>query len=701
MTSQAILEPLSEATELALRPLRLREKEHLVIGVEDEGHLFIYAKSLRPMEPKDESVIQEARRIHTDDGRVFVESYGYHSREVESFFQRIPESKPLGHRGDYSRIGQWKIPKTDYSAIMIEASWPKERVLFTSEEARVELTYLVRRFHQQSHRAGLQAAFKIKGELPEMPLDFVDSEDLPLSSSQKTAVAFSIGQEGTGLFMDKGTGKTAVTIARICTEAKRTMLGKIGGGNPRMMRVLCVVQNKARLNWIKELERFATVPGKCVILRGGQIQRMQLLTYAIKTEEDCAFSVVVAGYDTVSKDVDIIERVEWDLTICDESHNFKSPTSLRWKSLKRIRDRSLRRMVLTGSPIGNNIFDLWTQLEFLFEGASGFSGFKAFRHFHGQFQRSVQDSGGNAVEKLVGLRNIPLLQERLSRLTFALTKKEAGLHLPDKVYDLLEVSMTPQQTEFYRKIATQLAIQIESFLAESKLNKAMTTNHILTQLLRLAQITSGFVRWDAEIDPETGEPIPGTGLVEPISGGNPKIDALIEELTDPENDPNEKTIVWCIWREDLRAVSEALTVKGIKHAMIHGGVRQDQREQAEQDFNADPTIKVLVCNPQTAGDSLNLVGYDWWNTEPQTSTYTGHEIYFSCNWSYLMRTQSEDRAHRRGTRTTVRITDLVVPGTIDEEIRERVKSKEQMALEIQDIRDILARILDFKEGNGE
>lgn len=701
LNDHAILEPLSEATEDAFRNLPLKAKEHLVVGIDDEHSFVIYAKTLEEATEEDVQRMDSSKIITADDGRIFKEAYGWMAPEVDRFFKNIPDSKPMGYRGDWKRMGWWSVPQTDYTVVMIHAAWPKDRILFLSDEARISYSYLLRRFMAQSTRAVMQAEFKVKGTTPEYPKDYSENNELPLAPAQKAAMLFGLGQEGTALFMDKGTGKTATAIARVCAEAKRTMLGTLGGGRPHMMRVLCVVQNKARLNWQKEYERFANVPGKVVILRGGKLQRLKLLQAAITTESDCAWSSTIASYDTVSKDIDILERVEWDLIICDESHNFKNWNSQRWKALKRLREKSLRRQILTGSPIGNHIFDLYTQLEFLYEGASGFKNFKSFRSWHGKFVNGVADATGHSVEKLVGLKNVPLLQERLSRLSFSLTKAEAGLHLPDKVYDMVEVSMTPTQTDYYRKIATQLALEIEKFMETSTLSKSMTTNHILTRLLRLAQITSGFVKWNAEIDPETGETVPGTGTIEQIPGGNPKIDALLEELQDPDNDPNEKTIVWCIWREDLRAVCDALTEKGIKFATIHGGIPEKGREQAEYDFNNDPSVKVLVCNPQTAGDSLNLVGYDWQEKESKLPTYTGHEIYFSCNWSYLMRTQSEDRAHRRGTRKTVRITDIVVPGTIDEDIRERVKGKEQMALEIQDIREILKRVLEFEGGIDE
>jgi hypothetical protein len=159
-------------------------------------------------------------------------------------------------------------------------------------------------------------------------------------------------------------------------------------------------------------------------------------------------------------------------------------------------------------------------------------------------------------------------------------------------------------------------------------------------------------------------------------------------------------------------------------------------------FNCDPNCTVFIGNPAAGGTGLNLLGYDtklykpepvmegvnqiaaivmdndWmsynemdcrWEEDPNgincfdsyekhyvktalPPTYCDHVIYYAQNWSYPHRAQSEDRAHRRGTTTHVRYTDLVVPGSIDEEIRVRVVEKKVSATKIQDVRSVLQRI---------
>jgi len=341
-------------------------------------------------------------------------------------------------------------------------------------------------------------------------------------------------------------------------------------------------------------------------------------------------------------------------------------------------------MVLTGTPIGNSLMDLWTQLEFLGHGFSGFSRFSAYRSFHGVWQ----DAGMNGIARLAGVKNIPLVQERLSRITFSVTKEEAGLNLPSKVYDTHEVEMTKEQAVAYKAMAEYLATEIEDRMSGNV--DPVTAQNILTQLLRLAQITSGHIVTDANIDPDTGLELRAK-QVRRLGPVNPKVDAVEQLLTAEDRDPKGKTLIWCCFTEDIRTIGERLTKLGIGHGLYYGATPQGERDELVERFNGDDDLKVLVLNPQTAGEGLNLLGYN-----ENSDMYTDHEIFFSQNWSAILRGQAEDRAHRRGTRMPVRITDLTVPGTIDEDIRARVKGKLLNAAEAVNIKDILISVLNLK-----
>ncbi len=125
------------------------------------------------------------------------------------------------------------------------------------------------------------------------------------------------------------------------------------------------------------------------------------------------------------------------------------------------------------------------QFEFLGKGFSGFTKYDSFKNYFLKLRKVT-----NNMSIFLGMKNVPLLQERLARMAFLITKKEALPDLPEKVYDVVEVEMTEEQREIYNATARSLAITIEN---EQGLDKEMSVNSVLTRLLRLAQITSGFV----------------------------------------------------------------------------------------------------------------------------------------------------------------------------------------------------------------
>lgn len=651
-----VIEPLCQATNESLAPLQLYESDRLIIKMTSDSQKFML------------------RVASFHDGK----EVNYHpSSEARKFFNRVPE-KVQTSRGDPHNF---MCGATDFTALVIKYSWPDDKVIYEDEYSRTLVEYLTQRFLGQTHRAEAIAQFKQNGTVPPPPKDWLDHKNpaLNMSDYQRLAIQVSMHQEGFALFMDRGTGKTATVVQRICMEAAR----KKARQEPGIYRALVICPRQVRYNWEIELDRFATAPGQVQVVRGGQVGRMKKLIHGLTPKPKSIFTAIVVSYDSVAASIENFQKVPWDLVILDESHYIKSAKTERWRAIRLLRERSKSRMVLTGTPIGNSPMDLWSQLEFLGEGLSGFSSFNAFKSFHG-----VYEDIGQGIEKLIGLKNVPLLQERLSRISFSISKEEAGLRLPDKVYDTVEVTMTTLQRDIYERVASELAVKIEN--AMSGMVNEMVVSHVLTMLLRLAQITSGHVVWDPIIDEEGGIKVPKR--VERIPGDNPKVDALVEMLTAEDYDPLGKMIVWCCFVEDIQVIHERLDSLGIKHGLYYGAVSQNDRDEMAKAFNKDPEMKVIIINPQCGGEGLDLIGYD--KVDPENSkTYVNREVFFSQNWSSILRAQAEDRAHRRGARVPVQITDLVVPGSIDDEIRRRVKDKQIMADSVTDLREIMKALV--------
>ncbi len=641
---------LTDATAGLLKPVDLEPQDRLHLDIENDRKTF--------------------RATIKSVGKTWQDAYPSLAA-TRVWISRVPERKRVEQFAN-----TWLFKATDYTAEIINAVWPRDKIVFESEEARIILDYLLLTTTAQDHCAEVTAAYKERGEVPKHDLTL--HPDLPLAKYQQVALVNSLASEGYGLFMEQGTGKTPVVVARVCNEAPR-----IFRQEQRLYRALIVCPNSVRLNWLREFERFCTVGGKVNIIKGGEIERMSQLIEAMLPEDECMFTACIISYDGMVRTWDAIGNIDWDLAVLDEAHYIKWPETKRAKMAMRLRDKARARMVLTGTPVCNTPLDLYSLFEFMGEGWSGFQSWKNFRDFYGVFNAAE----GDAHRKLVGIQNLPFMKERLARTSFIIRKEEALPDLPEKVYDTYEVEMNASQAEAYQHLAESMLHEIEEQLENSE-NKTITINNILTQLLRLAQVTAGYIVWDEVIDPNSMETLRAKNIE--FFSPDPKLEALVEILK--EKEPNQKTIVWSCFVPCIKTISERLTREGIDHVTFYGGTSDDERVEAERRFNYDPSCKVVVGNPAAGGVGLNLLGYPPHGGE-NYETNCDHVIYYAQNWSMVQRAQSEDRAHRRGTRTNVRITDLVVPDTIDEEIRVRVLKKKLVALEVADIREILQAAL--------
>ena len=637
-----IIEPLCDETRRMFHAIKLNEQDRMKIKMHNEGKQFHV----------------ELYSVDAD-----MKSWSASYNASVQFPMAMPGRQRLSDK-------VWLFEATDLSCLLIAFHWKPYQLVFEDAASRNLYNYIILNFVKQTG--------KVKDREDIDHFSYQDSPVFPLASYQKKALKACINSEGFGLFMEQGTGKTAIAIARICNEALKS---------EKIYRALIVCPNSVRTNWRDEIRRFASVPGKVTIVKGTKLDRVKCLIDAMSAarDVDTEFSVAIISMDSVDKTEEALTMIPWDLCVLDESHGIRNNTTKRWKAMEKLRDKCKSRMVLTGTPIANSVFDLWSQFEFMGEGWSGFTSFKKFCKFYGNF-KNVAGQNQHGYQKLVGLQNLPMIQERLARQAYLIKKADALPDLPEKTYDIHEVEMTEEQASAYRQLCDSLMVEFESKLAaaDGKKDVLIVTN-ILTQMLRLAQITSGFVGINAVID-EYGE-IQQEAVVNRFDP-NPKIEALVEILK--EKDPYQKTLVWTNWKQNIRTIKARLDYEGIKSVVYYGDTSDQNRNLAVTAFNEDPETKVFIGNPRAGGVGLNLLGYKVGTTP---TTWCDHVIYFAQNWSMIDRSQSEDRPHRRGTLHHVQYTDLVVPQTIDEEIRCRVMDKRMSALKIQDVREVISRIM--------
>ena len=391
-----IIKPLSVETEALFSPADFQHSDHLYIRMDDEGeHFIVQAKSIRW--DWDWGSNKDQRRV----------GCGSHASS-NTWFQRIPERKRL------AMPGQWKIAATDINALLIKSLWADDRIHFDDEESSLLFIYLVSRFTSQNIHAMNRAKFKAATDKEAFVNDFIfnDREDKPLTPYQRMALSGCMYQEASGLFMEQGTGKSAVVVARVNNEA-------VNFDQDRMYRCLVVCPKNVRMNWLNQFEQFSTCDGKVAVVRGNALNRAKNVIEALAPYKGSKWTAVIVSYETVTLSYELLAAIEWDLMVADESHYFKSPYTTRFKTMMNSRNIARQRMCLTGTPITNYVLDLFPQFEFMGKGLSGFVNWKTFRSYYGKFVKR------DNVTVFTGYQNLPFLQERLHRLSFLITKKRS------------------------------------------------------------------------------------------------------------------------------------------------------------------------------------------------------------------------------------------------------------------------------------
>jgi len=661
------MKPLTKATARILQPIKLQDSDRLELTLQKDGEAF----TARVYAVTKDSNGKDVKGLASWGART-------------TFIERVPERSRLGRDGGASGwVESWTIGATDTTVAVISALWPIQQVIFRDQDTVTMFNYLVTSSLNYDFAAELSAHYQETKTAP--PASFPKKDGITLAPYQITATAISKRVEAFALFMEMGTGKTAISVTRMCADALQNTSGKA-------LKVIIVTPKNVRTNWVDEIEKFAVCKGRTTVIRGGNLDRIKLLLDAFSNlTPDEKFTAIIVSYESMVRMMPALKGVEWDLAILDEGHFIKSGKTKRAHAAMELREIVKKRMLLTGTPITNSPLDLYTQLEFLGRGFSGFRSFAAFAKFYGVFAKNSE----TGMRKLIAFQNMPFMRERLSRYSFIIRKEEALPDLPAKVHDVIEVEMTPEQVQVYSDLRDTLAAEIEGELNRAGDKASLAVNNSLTKLLRLAQITSGFLPLQEEIFDENGEFKIQKDLYR--FDPNPKLDALVEAVKDDMIDPNNKTIIWAHFVQDIRSIRARLEMEGINAVTYYGATKDEDRENAIRSFNNDPNVRVFIGNQGAGGTGVNLLGYDVKKNgngaSSDNETNANHVIYYSQDWSSPKRSQSEDRAHRRGTRAPVRITDLVVPNSIDEEIRIRVLKKRTMAFAISDVREILRAVL--------
>lgn len=325
------------------------------------------------------------------------------------------------------------------------------------------------------------------------------------------------------------------------------------------------------------------------------------------------------------------------LLVVDESHKIKNPSAKRTKFLISVAKLAKYRRILTGTPIANGAYDLYSQFYFLNPKIIGLTSFFAFRNRYCLL-------GGFENRQIIGYRNLEELQDKIDKYSLRVVKKEC-FDLPPKIRQKIRFDLTTAQRKMYNDIKEEGL----AFIKDRNLEDPLIFEQALTRVIKMQQITSGFI-----YDTENKKCIK---IIE--DKDNPKLQELLELLDRIES----KAIIWTKFVEDINILSDFLKEKAVRY---DGQISNDQKEFNKKEFKTNPNIKYIIINSQVGAEGLTL---------PEA----GCAIYYTNGYSYLNRAQSEDRNHDINTKESVTYFDLCANNTIDNKIRKVLIDKKKFS----------------------
>ena len=455
---------------------------------------------------------------------------------------------------------------------------------------------------------------------------------------QMTALEKSWNRECYAYFMEMGTGKTKVLIDNMSMLYDK---GKIDGA--------LIIAPKGVVKTWYEQELPAHLPDhidNVSILWQSNITKKQQekLDSVLKTGEDLHILVMNVEALSTTKGVEFaLKFINCHNTMMaiDESTTIKNPGAKRTKNIIKLGEKAKYRRIMTGSPVTKNPLDLYSQCEFLDPYLLDFTSYYAFRNRYAEMKTlHVRGRSIQVVKKFV---NLGELSETLKNFSYRVLKEDC-LDLPPKNWIKRYTTLTPDQFKVYDQMKRQAVAHLNG--------KASSTMTVLTQLMRLQQITCGhFVAND--------------GSTQDIKSNR------INELMDVLSEIEGKVIIWGHWQKDIKNIIKAIVDEYGPGSVVdyYGLTPQDERQENIREFQNNPECRFIVGTPQTGGYGITL-------------TQANTVVYFSNGYDLEKRLQSEDRAHRIGQKKSVTYVDLICEDTVDEKIVKALKDKINIASEV-------------------
>ena len=456
---------------------------------------------------------------------------------------------------------------------------------------------------------------------------------------QLNALALSWEKPYFAYFMEMGTGKSKVLIDNIAMLYDK---GKINGA-------LIIAPKGVIGTWYKD-----QIPGhmpdhveyKAVMWQANiNIKQQKKLDTLFETGEDLHILVMNVESFSTKKGIEFAYKFlscHNTMMTIDESTTIKNPDAKRTKNICKLGPHAKYRRILTGSPITKSPLDLYKQCDFLAPELLGHSSYYSFRTRYAIMKTA--NFGGRSVQIVVGYRNLPELTDMLKEFSYRVLKDEC-LDLPKKTFMKRVVKLTKEQEHAYKQMSQLALAQFQG--------KLMTTATVMTQLMRLHQITCGHFTAD-------------DGTIKDLKNNRS------DELSDLLNEVHGKVVIWAHYQYDVETIVERIKKEHGNNSVVtyYGLTPQDQRQDNIKKFqDKEGPVRFLVGTTATGGYGITL-------------TAASTMIYYSNGYDLEKRQQSEARIDRIGQESPMTYIDLIAENTIDDKIVVALRKKVNIASQI-------------------
>ncbi|MEU0693114.1 DEAD/DEAH box helicase [Streptomyces niveus] len=411
---------------------------------------------------------------------------------------------------------------------------------------------------------------------------------------------------------DMGLGKTITVIAlHLHRQTEESAAGP----------TLVICPTSLMGNWQREIERFAP---------GTPVRRFHGASRGLDALADGEF--VLTTYGTMRLDAPRLAAAEWGMVVADEAQHVKNPYSSTAGQLRTIGAKA--RVALSGTPVENNLSELWAILDWTTPGLLG-----RLAAFRTRYAEAVEGGDPGAAERLSALVRPFLLRRR---------KSDPGIapELPLKTETDRAVSLTTEQAGLYEAVVRETLAAISEAGGMERRGLVMK---LLTSLKQICNHPAQFLKEDESAR---------------VAGRSGKVE-LLDELLDTILAEEASVLVFTQYVQMARLLEQHLAARGVPTQFLHGGTPVRQREDMVRRFQ-EGEVPVFLLSLKAAGTGLNL-------------TRAEHVVHFDRWWNPAVEAQATDRAYRIGQNRPVQVHRMITEGTIEDRIADMLARKQQLA----------------------